>query len=72
MKLPILEQTTLLAAVILDANDFYFPASGAEAYKRDLKDVDYNIFNTGHFALEEDGALIADKIRGFFAARDIK
>jgi len=59
------------ALVVWAANDFYFPTPGAEGFKRDLKDVDYNILNTGHFALEEDGALIAEKIRSFFAARNI-
>ena len=59
------------ALIVWAANDFYFPTPGAEGFKRDLIDVDYNILDTGHFALEEDGALIAEKIRGFFAARDI-
>jgi len=57
--------------IVWGANDAYFPTPGAEGFKRDLQDVDYNILNTGHFALEEDGALIAKKIREFFAARDI-
>ncbi|MBY5931485.1 alpha/beta hydrolase [Tateyamaria omphalii] len=60
------------ALVVWAANDAFFPTPGAEGFKRDLKDVDYNILDTGHFALEEDGALIADKIRVFYAARDIK
>ena len=59
------------ALIVWGANDFYFPAPGAEGFRRDLTDVDYNILDTGHFALEEDGALIAEKIRGFFAARNI-
>lgn len=59
------------ALIVWGANDFYFPTPGAEGFKRDLKDVDYNILDTGHFALEEDGALIAEKIRSFFAARNI-
>ncbi len=59
------------ALIVWAANDFYFPTPGAEGFKRDLNDVDYNILNTGHFALEEDGELIAEKIRSFYAARDI-
>lgn len=51
-------------------NDEYFPESGAEAFKRDVKDIDYNIYDTGHFALEEDGDDIIDKIRVFM--RNIK
>lgn len=59
------------ALIVWAANDFYFPTPGAEGFKRDLNDVDYNILDTGHFALEEDGELIASKIRDFYAARSI-
>lgn len=57
------------ALVVWAKNDAYFPVAGAEGYLRDLKDVDYNILNTGHFALEEDGELIAQRIRDFMSAR---
>ncbi|MEM8917385.1 MAG: alpha/beta hydrolase [Pseudomonadota bacterium] len=57
--------------VVWGRNDAFFPVPGAEAFKRDVKDLDYNLLDTGHFALEEDGPLIAQKIRSFFAARDI-
>lgn len=60
------------ALIVWARNDAFFPVPGAEGFKRDLKDVDYNILETGHFALEEDGALIAEKIRAFLAKRDIK
>ncbi len=60
------------ALIVWAKNDAFFPVPGAEGYKRDLKDVDYNILDTGHFALEEDGALIADKIRAFLTKRGIK
>jgi pimeloyl-ACP methyl ester carboxylesterase len=43
--------------------DQIFPPEGAYPYKRDLENLDFNILDTGHFALEEDGALIAQKIR---------
>ena len=46
-------------------NDPFFPEPGAEAYKRDAKNIDYNILDTGHFALEEDHAFITGKIREF-------
>jgi len=46
-------------------NDTFFPASGAQAYKRDVRDIDFNILDTGHFALEEDGELIIAKMRRF-------
>lgn len=60
------------ALVVWAEHDAFFPVPGAEGYRRDLEDVDYNILNTGHFALEEDGALIASKIRTFLAARGIE
>lgn len=55
--------------IVWGKNDFIFPAEGAEPYKRDLKNLDFNLLDTGHFALEEDGALIASKIREFMAKR---
>ncbi|CAN5773542.1 alpha/beta hydrolase [soil metagenome] len=53
-------------------NDAIFPAEGAEPYKRDLKNLDYNLLDTGHFALEEMGGAIADKIRAFMQGRVAK
>jgi pimeloyl-ACP methyl ester carboxylesterase len=50
-------------------NDFIFPAEGAEPYKRDLKNIDFNLLDTGHFALEEKGDVIAAKIRAFMGAK---
>ncbi len=46
-------------------NDYIFPAEGATPYKRDLKNIDFHLLDTGHFALEEDGDLIASLIRDF-------
>lgn len=46
-------------------NDPFFPKPGAEAYKRDARNVDYNILDTGHFALEEDHVFITSKMREF-------
>ena len=51
--------------VVWGKNDEYFPERGAEAFKKDVKNVDYNIYDTGHFALEEDGDNIITKIRAF-------
>ncbi len=50
-------------------NDAFFPEPGAEAYKRDVKNIDYNILDTGHFALEEEGEFIISKIRTFLKDR---
>ena len=47
-------------------NDYIFPAEGAEPYKRDLDNVDFHLLDTGHFALEEDGEVIANLMRNFF------
>ena len=41
--------------------------AGAEAFKKDVENIDYNIYDTGHFALEEDGDEIIGKIRSFMA-----
>jgi pimeloyl-ACP methyl ester carboxylesterase/carbonic anhydrase len=49
--------------IVWGKNDQIFPPAGAEPYKRDLKNIDFNLLDTGHFALEEDGDLIAKKIR---------
>lgn len=51
--------------IVWGKNDEFFPEPGAEAFKKDVKNIDYNIYNTGHFALEEDGEEIIDKIRTF-------
>lgn len=46
-------------------NDYIFPAEGAEPYERDLENIEYHLLDTGHFALEEDGEVIAGLIRAF-------
>lgn len=51
--------------IVWGKNDQIFPAAGAEPYKRDLKNLDFHLLDTGHFALEEDGALIGKLINDF-------
>jgi pimeloyl-ACP methyl ester carboxylesterase len=51
--------------IVWGKNDFIFPADGAHPYKRDLVDLEFHLLDTGHFALEEDGPLIASLIRDF-------
>lgn len=46
-------------------NDPFFTESGAQAYKRDVKNIDYHILDTGHFPLEEDSQFITAKMRDF-------
>ena len=48
-------------------NDYIFPEEGAHPYKRDLKNIEFHILDTGHFALEEDGEEIAHLITCFLA-----
>ncbi len=48
-------------------NDLIFPAAGAHPYKRDLENLEFHLLDTGHFALEEDGDVIAQLIRDFLA-----
>jgi len=48
-------------------NDPFFTEAGARAYLRDLPKADLHLLDTGHFALEEDGPLIAGLIRQFLA-----
>ena len=51
--------------IVWGKNDEIFPVDGAHPYKRDLKKVDFHLLDTGHFALEEDGDVIAEHIRRF-------
>jgi pimeloyl-ACP methyl ester carboxylesterase len=58
--------------IVWGKNDHIFPADGAHPYKKDLENVDFNLLDTGHFALEEDGEVIAGHIRGFLKKNKIK
>lgn len=40
--------------VVWGKNDGIFTVEGAELYKRDLKDIEFHLLDTGHLALEED------------------
>ncbi len=51
--------------IVWGENDGIFPAAGAHPYKRDLKNLEFHLLDTGHFALEEDGRVIAELIRNF-------
>lgn len=39
--------------IVWGERDFIFPADGAHPYKRDLKDLEFHLIPTGHFALED-------------------
>ncbi len=51
--------------IVWGRNDAFFPESGAEAYRQDMKNIDYNILDTGHFPLEEEGPFIIGKMDRF-------
>jgi pimeloyl-ACP methyl ester carboxylesterase len=51
--------------IVWGKGDYIFPEEGAHPYKRDLKNLQFQLLDTGHFALEEDLELIADSIRNF-------
>jgi pimeloyl-ACP methyl ester carboxylesterase len=51
--------------IVWGQKDEIFPAAGAEPYKRDLKNLEFHLLDTGHFALEEDGDRIATLMRTF-------
>jgi pimeloyl-ACP methyl ester carboxylesterase len=46
-------------------NDEIFPPEGAYPYKRDLKNLEFHLLDTGHFALEEYGPQIANDMLRF-------
>jgi len=50
--------------VVWGRNDIIFPRE-AIPYQRDLQNIQVHLLNTGHFALEEEGDLIADLISCF-------
>ena len=53
--------------IVWGKNDHIFPADGAHPYRRDLKNLEFHLLDTGHFALEEDGDRIASLIRNFLS-----
>lgn len=57
--------------IVWGKNDYIFPADGAHPYRRDLKNVEFHLLDTGHFALEEEGATIAARIRSFLAKQSL-
>ncbi|WNM58912.1 alpha/beta hydrolase [Candidatus Nitrospira allomarina] len=57
--------------IVWGEHDKIFPAEGAYPYKRDLQNLEFHLLNTGHFALEEDGMVIAAHIRRFLDTRKV-
>ncbi len=55
--------------IVYGKNDYIFPASGAEAYKKDLKNLEFHLLDTGHFALESFGSEMSEIIRSFLTRK---
>jgi pimeloyl-ACP methyl ester carboxylesterase len=55
--------------VVWGKNDYIFLKEGAIPYQRDLKNIEMHLLDTGHFALEEEGELIAELISRFITTR---
>ena len=53
--------------ILWGRNDPFFTAEGAKAYQRDLPKAELNLLDTGHFALEEEGEFIAERIKAFLS-----
>ncbi len=53
--------------IVWGKNDEIFPPAGAWPYKRDLPNVEIHMIDTGHFALETNGAEIAAYMREFLS-----
>lgn len=51
--------------VVYGKDDYIFPGVGAEAFKKDLKNLEFHLFPTGHFALESYGKEIGELISDF-------
>lgn len=51
--------------IVWGQNDHIFPAEGAHPYKRDLKNLEFHLLETGHFALAEDGQRIGQLMTDF-------
>lgn len=51
--------------IVWGKNDPFFTVEGAKAYKKDLPNAELHLIDTGHFALEDSSAFIAERIRKF-------
>lgn len=58
--------------IVYGKNDYIFPGVGAEAFKKDLKNIEFHLFDTGHFALESFGVEIGVLIGNFLKRKVVK
>jgi len=57
------------ALVVWGTGDPLFGVAGVERLRHDLRDCEVHLLDTGHFALEEEVDVIAERIRAFLRAR---
>lgn len=57
--------------VVWGENDLFFSKAGAEAYSKDLKEINYHFFDSGHFMLEEYSSKVADIISSFIVNQNM-
>lgn len=55
--------------VVSGRNDPFFVPAGQEAFNRDIKNAEINLYDGGHFVLEEFHSEIAAKIRSFLSTK---
>ncbi|MFZ4842993.1 alpha/beta fold hydrolase [Mycetocola saprophilus] len=55
--------------VVWGENDVIFPAAGAHPYKRDLRDIEFHLFDSGHFLLEDRPAEVFPLIHDFLTRK---
>ncbi len=58
--------------IVWGKHDYIFPEEGAHPYKKHLKNLEFHLLNTGHFALEEKGDEIANYILKFLKKNHIQ
>ena len=58
--------------IVWGQNDPFFTVEGAKAFLTDLPNAELHLLDAGHFALEEEGELIAERIREFLGGATMK
>ena len=66
-----LRETQPPMLIVWGKNDPIFPEPGAAAYKQDVRNIDYNVYDAGHFPLEEHAPEIIEKIRAFLGRHTV-
>ncbi len=55
--------------IVWGKSDPFFTVEGAKAYQKDLPNAELHFIDTGHFALEDSSAVIADHMRRFLGQK---